>query len=124
MSSKDVYDNFNSCIKDNILVCTEKELNEFTMYGLLFKTGNKYLTRNNQTLKVDLIKVKELNFDINLSNVINNCLEFAKNNNYKKVYYMSIKQYNKYKDKGLIVQIKNKEYYKFLNEEYWLINIF
>lgn len=123
MNSKDVSERFNELNKDSIITCIQKELDDFLFCGLLFKSGNKYVTRNNETIKVKVIKPKEIDFDIDLSDIIDECNKFAKENNEKKIFYMSKRCYNNYKQNNQIINKNNKEYYRCFNNDDWLVKI-
>lgn len=123
MSSKDVQNKFNEINNNNQISCTESEVEEFLMYGILFKTkDNKYLNKYNQEITVDLIKVKTQTFNLDLSNIISVCEELVKNDTNKKVYCMNERCYNKYNTEGLIIKHNNKEYYRMFDKELWLVN--
>lgn len=123
MTSKEVTNRFNELKTDNKLNCTESELEEFISYGLLIKSNNIYKTRFNEDVTVDIIKVKTNNLTINLSSVIQLCLAESKSNNYKKIYCMTSRCYNKYKELGLIILKNNKEYYRYYSDDLWLVKI-
>lgn len=123
MSSKSVYDKFKSLNVDNTLTCTEKELQEFMMYGILLQSGKNYITRDNKQINVDLIKTKELKFDINLQNIIYEAEKLHKETNFNKIYFMTSRCYNKCKQQGLIVNKNNRDYYRLFDKELWLIKI-
>ena len=59
MNSKEVKDRFEELNKDNKLICTENELEEFLVCGLLFKSGDNYVTRSNVLVDVDIFKIKQ-----------------------------------------------------------------
>lgn len=123
MSSKSVYDKFKSLNVDNTLTCTEKELQEFMMYGILLQSGENYITRDNKQINVDLIKTKELKFNINLQNIIYEAEKLHKETNFNKIYFMTSRCYNKCKQQGLIVNKNNRDYYRLFDKELWLIKI-
>lgn len=123
MNSKDTYDMFNNLINDNKIVCTQSELEEFMIYGILFNSGDRYITRDKQIVDVKLIKEKHQNFDINFNNIIGICEQLAKENNTKRVYCMSQRCYDKYKEDGLIITYNNQEYYRLFDKEKWLVYV-
>lgn len=123
MSSKNVYEKFKELNKNNVITCTEQDLQEFIMYGLILQTGEDYVTRDNKKLNVDLIKNKELKFNLNFQNLIQVSNEIYKQQRIKKVYFMSSRCYNKYKQEGLILNKDNKEYYRLFDKDLWLVYI-
>ena len=120
MNGKEIREYFNSKLSDNNINCTIEELNEFMTYGLLLKSKDNYLY-NGDVINVDILKNTIHNFNINLSAIVNNCIELSKKNNCKKVYCMSQKTYDKYKELGLIVNSNGNEYYKKYEKDMWLI---
>ena len=123
MNSREALERFNELNNNNKISCTEDELNNFLMCGLLLKNKNTYVTRNNTTIKIDLIKTKDQNFDINLSSLIVQAEQLAKENNIFRIYCMTEGCYNIYKEQGLIITKQDKEYYKYFEGELWLVNL-
>lgn len=124
MSSRSIYERFKDSNKDNnVLECTKQDLEEYIMYGLVLKTGKKYVNRNNQELKLDLIKTIEIDFDLNLSNILKSSQELAKENKVTRIYCMTDKCYKHYKDVGLIIQVQGKDYFRLFDKELWLVNL-
>ena len=123
LNSKEIYNRFIELNKYNHIECVEAELNEFLMSGLIFQSGKKYLSRDNKEIYVDLIKSKVSSFDLDLSSIISKCQTLASENNIKRVYCMSERCYNNYKENNLIVNIDNKDYYRYYNNEYWLVYV-
>lgn len=121
MSDKNVYSKFNEMLKDNILTCTETDLNEFLFCGILLKSKNKYVTIENKEIHINLVKVN--NLDINLSYLLTKSKELSKKTKFKKIYFMTMDTYKHYKDKGYIVTQNGNEYYTFFNKDLWLVNI-
>lgn len=121
MNSKDVNKIFKELNKDNILQCTQKELDSFLMAGLIFKSGKTYLTRDQSVINIDLIKEKCLTFDIDLSDLIQQCIKFNKEVPTNKIYCMTTTCYNRYKELGLIITKDAKEYYRLYDKELWQI---
>ena len=118
-----VFEKFKDLKKDNIIECTQNDLDEFIMYGLLFKTGNNYITRDKQTININLIEPKQYKFNINLSSLIDQCNELSSKYKIKRIYCMTSRCYNTYKEKGYIVTINNIDYYRIFDKELWLVNI-
>lgn len=123
MSSKNVYEKFKELNKNNVITCTEQDLQEFIMYGLILQTGEDYVTRDNKKLNVDLIKNKELKFNLNFQNLVQVSNKIYKQQEIKKVYFMSSRCYNMYKQQGLIINKDNKEYYRLFDKDLWLVYI-
>lgn len=122
MNSKELTEHFKNSIVDSKVVCTETELNEFLMYGLLFKNKNSYLTRTGEKLSVNVIKPKTYNFNINLSDLIYHCEQLAKQNKINKIYCMSDSLYKHYLQKGLIINQNGNEFFRIYDKELWLVN--
>ena len=116
-----IYLKFKNSLDNNILSCSDQELQEYLYYGLLLKTKNGYIDRDNNNIIVDVPKLK--NFDINFTNIISSGLLAAQKNYEKRVYCMSNKLYNKYKDSGKIIIKDEKEYFRVFEKEEWLVNI-
>lgn len=123
MNSKDIYNKFNEISKDNTFSCTQSELDEFIMYGLVFKTNDTYVNRNKQLLDIDIIKPINYRFTLDFTGLIQTCTELGEKNNCKKIYCMNSRCYNKYKKQGLIIEINNIEYYRLFDKDLWLVNI-
>ena len=122
LNSKEVAQKFNEMKKDLTISCTELEMNEFLLCGLLFKSKDKYFTMNGKEMKVDLIKTKTHTMNIDLRNIIYTCEDLVKDSKIKKVYCLSDKSYNEYKNDGLIVTKNNIEYYRLFENDMWLIH--
>lgn len=119
MSSKDVEIRFKEFINSKYLTCNKKELQEFQDYGYIFYTKKGFVTRDGE-----FINIKVINMNLNVSNVISLCEDFAKKNYYKKIYCMSKRLYNEYDDKGLIVNCEGRDFYKSANvDDMWLVYI-
>lgn len=118
----DAYERFNELKTDANLVCTEQDLNDFMLAGLLFKTGNKYVTRDMTEISVKVSKPKTFNID--LSNIISVCQDVIKDKHTKKIFYMSERCYNKYKECGLIIKQGKDEYYRLFDKDTWLVYIY
>ena len=100
----------------------EQDIEEYLAYGLLFDCGkDKYVTRDNKPVSVTVVKPNKL--DINLQDIINKGQQLAEENNVKKIYFMNERCYNNYKDKGLIITKKGKDYYRLFNNDEWLVDI-
>ena len=123
MNSKEIRERFGEVNKNNNILCTETELQEFLYSGLLFKTGKTYVSRDRQSIKVKLIKDKNYDFDYDLSNLITICEDKCKEANIKRIYCMSQSCYNKYKEQGFIITKNSNDYYRLFENELWLVYI-
>lgn len=123
LRSKDIEERFKELSVNDKFICTQEEFNDFQNYGYLIPMGKAYLTRMGKKINVDVIKQKVNTMTINLSSVIKEAVDFAKENNYKKVYCMSEKTYTKYENDGYIIEKDNKKYYKYFEGEIWLVMI-
>lgn len=121
MGSKDTLKRFEELNKNNTILCTENELQEFMVMGLLFKTGRSYVTRSQQKIKVNLIETKTYDFDLNFNNLISVCEEKSETEKIKRIYCMSQSCYNNYKEKGMIITQGSNEYYRLFEKELWLV---
>lgn len=121
MSSRETLKRFEELNINNTIQCTEAELEEFMMMGLLFKTGRTYINRAQQKIKIDLLKPKIIDFDLDLNNIITICEEKAATEKIKRVYCMSQSCYNNYKEKGMIITQGSNEYYRLFEKELWLV---
>ena len=114
---------FDNLIDDNNIKCTQTELDNFVLSGLLFKCNKGYLTKNKTLINVDIIKDINYNMNINLANILCDSIIKAKENNTNKIYCMTQRCYNNYKEQGLIINKNNKDYYRLFNNELWLVSI-
>lgn len=123
MNGKELTDKLKELNTVDSIVCSDTELKEYIAYGLLISVGNKYMTRTGKTISVDLIKQKTYRFNIDLSNIIYNCEQLAKDNKIKRIYCMTQATYNKYKEQQLIIQKQNIEYFRLFENELWQIYV-
>lgn len=123
MSSKNIYDKFKELNKNNILTCTEKDLQEFIMYGILLQSGKNYVTRDNKTINVNLLKTKELKFSLNFQGLLTEASTIKETLHINKIFFMTTRCYNKYKKEGLIINKNNQEYYRLFDKDLWLVKI-
>lgn len=121
--SGDMYKQLTSNIIDNKLTCSESELNEYLCYGLLLATEDNYKLLNGKTITVDIYKDKKFTMNINLSHLLTDSYEKLKNVKTNKIYYMTLRCYNKYKEQGLILEQKENSYYRLYNNELWLVSL-
>ena len=123
MSSKNIMDRFNLLMNSNKFICDSSELQDFILSGLLIQSGNKFMTRDMKEIDVKVLKDIYNEFDIDFNYLISICNNLVKDSDNKKVYVMSKDTYNKYKNLGRIFIYKDKEYYRFFNNENWLVYI-
>lgn len=120
MSTRDVYDRYKELIECGKFICSETELNEFLMYGLVLDLGGKYILRDGKSSNIKVIKNPNHRLDLDFSSLINIDLkEYGTN----KVYYMTKDTYDKYKSQELIIEQKGNEYYRLFANELWLVKI-
>lgn len=123
MNSKEVSERFKELNNDNKITCTQEELNDFLMCGILLKFDKSYVTRNNDKIKVNVIKSKNLDFDIDFSEIIEQSEALAKEHHIYRIYCMSKRCYNNYKEQGLIITQNELDYFRYFQGELWLVNI-
>ena len=123
MNGKEIEQRFNQLLNNKKFTCTADEFDLFVNYGLLIKSGKKYVTRNNSKVNLDVIETKTYNMTINLSNIISNCEVLCKNANMKRIYCMTNELYNKYEKLGLILVKGDNIYYRLFENELWLVYI-
>lgn len=123
MSSKNVYDKFKDLSKDDKLVCTKKDLDEFILYGILLQSGDKYITRDNKSVEVDLIKTKQMGFDLDLRYLLHQGNHLYKKTKNNKIYFMTEGCYKRYKEQGFIITKNNQDFYRMFDKELWLVYI-
>lgn len=123
MKSKDIEERFNDLISSEKFICTQEEFDDFQNYGYLIPMGKAYLTRVGKKVNVDIIKQKAHILNLDLSGLINGAIKMSKDNNFKRIYCMSENTYNKYLEKGYVVEKNNKKYYRLFEGEMWLIMI-
>jgi len=123
LNGKEIEQRFNQLLNNKKFTCTADEFDLFVNYGLLIKSGKKYVTRNNSKVNLDVIETKTYNMTINLSNIISNCEVLCKNANMKRIYCMTKELYNKYEKLGLILVKGDNIYYRLFENELWLVYI-
>lgn len=123
LNGKEIEQRFNQLLNNKKFTCTADEFDLFVNYGLLIKSGKKYVTRNNSKVNLDVIETKTYNMTINLSNIISDCEVLCKNANMKRIYCMTKELYNKYEKLGLILVKDNNIYYRLFENELWLVYI-
>ena len=121
MKTSEIYDRYKELCESGNFVCSQAELQNFMLCGLILETGkNKYVLRNTNIKKITVLKDLNHAFDIDLQPLMNIDLsEYGTN----KVYYMSKETYNKYKELDLIVTQKGNDYYRLFAGELWLVKI-
>lgn len=117
MNSHDTQCLFNELNKDNHIFCTKTELNDFILNGFLLQANNNYYDRAGNKITIELFKKENMKFNLDFTNLI----QIASELSYKKVYYMSETSYNKLKAEGLILTKNNKEFYRFFDNDLWLV---
>lgn len=121
MKTSDIYDRYKELCNNDKFICSQSELQEFMLYGLILETGkNKYILRNTEKRDITVLKDLNHNFNLDLRQYINIDLSNYPTN---KVYYMSKETYNKYKEQDLIISKGSNEYYRLFAGELWLIQI-
>lgn len=121
MKTSDIYDRYKELCNDDNFICSQSELQDFILCGLIIEAGKgKYILRNTDIKKISVLKDLNLDFDIDLSSLISIDLKEYETN---KVYYMSKDTYNRYKEHNLIVNKKGNDYYRFFADELWLVKI-
>lgn len=121
MKTSDVYDRYKELCNNDKFICSQSELQEFMLYGLILETGkNKYVLRNTEKRDITVLKDLNHNFNLDLRQYINIDLSNYPTN---KVYYMLKETYNKYKEQDLIISKGSNEYYRLFAGELWLIQI-
>ena len=123
MNGKEQTEKLNELNQISKLTCTDDELNEYVGCGLLFQTGNKFMTRNGKVIDVDIIKSKNYKFNIDLGDLISMCEDVSKKEHIKRIYCMTEKTYNIYKNKQLIISKGDIEYYRLFENELWRVII-
>lgn len=122
MKTSDIYDRYKELCDSGKFICSESELQDFMLCGLIIEAGKgKYILRNTDIKKVIVLNDLSLDFDIDLSSLLNIDLKEYETN---KVYYMSKRTYDKYKECNLIINEKGKDYYRLFTDELWLVKIF
>lgn len=123
LKGKELTEKFNELNKIDEMTCTETELNEYLMYGLLIQNNDKYMTRSGNVITVDVIKSKNYKFNIDLSNLLSKCEYIASNERVKRIYCMTQKTFNLYKEKQLIIEKQNVPYFRLYSNELWRVYI-
>lgn len=123
LKGKELTEKFNELNKVSKITCTEKELNEYVTYGLLIPVKDKYMTRTGNTITVDIIKSKSFRFNIDLSGLIVQCENIAHKEKIQRIYCMTQKTFDKYKEQQLIVEKHNILYYRLYENELWRVYI-
>lgn len=121
MNGKEQTEKLNELNQIDKLTCTDSELDEYMNYGLLFKTKSGYKTRNGKIIDVEVMKSRNYRFNINLGNLLSQCEEIALKGKIKRIYCMSERTYNKYKEQQLIICKGDIEYYRLFENELWRI---
>lgn len=121
MKTSDIYDRYKELCDNGKFICSQSELQDFMLCGLIIEAGKgKYILRNTNISKVTIVKDLNLDFDLDLSSLINIDLSEYKTN---KVYYMSNDTYNRHKENNLIINKNGNDYYRLFADELWLVKI-
>lgn len=123
VNGKELEQRFNQLLSNKKFTCTSDEFDMFVNYGLLLKSGKKYVTRNNVMVNLEILENKTYNMTINLSGLISKCTEIGKEYATNKVYCMSTELYNKYEKSGLILNRGSKKYFRLFENELWAVFI-
>lgn len=123
MKSSEILDRFKELNNNNQICCTSSELDSFLVSGLIFKSGSGYITKNLKPVSVQILNPKELNFNIDFNSLIDTCELKAKKLSINKIYCMTTRCYNKYKEKGLIITKGNEDYFRMFDRELWLVHL-
>lgn len=108
--------------KETKIECTDKELKQYIDYGILTELSDgKYISNTGKQISVVVFKTKEFRFNINLSSIISYSNKLVEGDNIKRVYCMTKTTYDKYKQNNLIVNINNKDYFRYFDKELWKI---
>lgn len=120
MSNNNVMIRFKELLQQDEKFCSQQEVNEYLAYGLLFNTDkNKYVTRDNKPINIKIVKPNTFNID--LTGVIQQGEKLAKENKVNRIYFISNKSYDEYKEKGFIITKHGKDFYRMFNNEEWLV---
>ena len=111
---------YKDLVKDNTLICTEKEKQEFLEYGILLESNGKYYDRDFNLINIDIVGEKNYNMDIDLSSIIDKSLELSITEKQHRIFCMTSDLYNIYNNSGKIVNKNGLEYYREFNID-WLI---
>lgn len=123
VNGKELEQRFNQLLSNKKFTCTSDEFDMFVNYGLLLKSGKKYVTRNNVMVNLEILENKTYNMTINLSGLIGKCTEIGKEYATNKVYCMSTELYNMYEKSGLILNRGSKKYFRLFENELWAVFI-
>lgn len=121
LNGKELEQRFNQLLECDTFTCTSEEFDLFMNYGLLLKSGKAFVTRNNAKVDVQVIQQKVHNMSINLSGLLNGCLEMRKTVGTNKIFCMTDKTFNKYEKQGLIIEKNNVKYYRLYDNELWAV---
>lgn len=122
MKRNDILQIANKINKETKIECTDKELKQYIDYGILTELSDgKYISNTGKQIGVVVFKTKEFRFNINLSSIISYSNKLVEGDNIKRVYCMTKTTYDKYKQNNLIVNINNKDYFRYFDKELWKI---
>lgn len=123
LQNKDIKQRFEDINKSGNFVCTDLELCEFIRNGCVVQIGNKFIDRSGKLINIDVIEDNNYRLTINLSSLIAQANELCEKHKCNKIYCMTAKLFDRYYKLGFIVQKGDVYYYRYYENELWLINI-
>ncbi len=123
MYNKVVRDRFKEIIDSDNKVCTEVELQDFIKEGLIKEINGKLYSKNGIKYDIDIVYNNKYSMNINLSGLISQCEQLAKEFSTNKIYCMTKKTYDRYMQNGYIINMRGKDYYRYFDNEFWLVNM-
>jgi len=122
LRSREISKRFEELNKNNVIICTQKELDSFLNSGIIISAGDcKYLTMSGQMVKVDVVKDKAQRMTIDFSGLLSQSVILSSQHKNKKIYFMSEMCYKNYEQQGLIIHNGENDYYRLFDKELWLI---
>lgn len=121
MKTSEVYSRYNELCNEGKFICSQTELENFILCGLVIDAGKGNYVVRDANIK-DIIVIEDLNhdFDIDFNKLLNIDLKGYGTN---KVYYMSKNTYNNYKEHNLIINQNGNDYYRLFANELWLVKL-
>lgn len=121
MRTSDVYNRYKELCDSGKFICSESELQDFMLCGLILESGKgNYILRNTNIKDIIVIENKNYNLNLDFRPLLNIDLKQYGTN---KVYYMSENTFNKYKEQNLIINQNGNDYYRLFAGELWLVKI-
>lgn len=121
MNSSEVELRFKELSENEKIVCTQEEFNEFQNYGYILSLGKSYVSRLGKKLNVEIVKPRTYNMTLNFGSIIDVAVVEAKKNKINRVYCMSAETLEKYKTINRIIEKDGVEYYRYFENELWLV---